>query len=126
MFQRPDFGNVSVQQSIPPQNVAANLNGNAVDRIGYDGVLVIFDVGALAAFDNAKYYDLRVQVSSDNAAWENSGEAVQVRAGGQNQVHTRAVLTQHRYVRAQAVEAGDGSSLHLSATVLLERAQYPS
>lgn len=138
MFQRPDFGNVAVKQTVNAANISADTNGTAVDTRGYAGVMVVANVGQGASLTNDNHYTLIVQHSDASASgWENvaagdlhghDGAVIATidAAADDDVLVTAPYLGRKRYVRVRVDEHGSGASLHVAAEVVLTRAKYPT
>ena len=89
---------------------AGTVNGASIDMRGYDEVLVIVSVGAIAS---AHTLDVKLQESANNSAWADitDGAFPQcVDGDGENEVHLGRVVCSYsgrkRYLRAVGTGVG--------------------
>lgn len=116
---------LAVAQSIAPQAVTATVNGSGVDLRGYDGALVVIDLGTFGG--TTPTATIKIQDSADNTTFTDVALADLV--GGDQlatidptndlAVYRRGYIGTKRYVRvAVTAIAGTGPSLPMAAQVV--------
>lgn len=109
--------NLTVAQSLAPAARTATANGTGVDLAGYEGAVVVFDVGTITDGTHTP----SVQESADNVTFTNVaasdmlGALVNLASGT---VQRAGYVGTKRYIRAVSTVAGATTGGVYSATVV--------
>jgi hypothetical protein len=122
---RSVYDAIKAAVTLRPQAATSNVNGVAVDTLGYNSAAVVLEVGAVSG--TSPTLDVKVQESADGSTgWTDVPDAVftQVTAANNSQILRVEGLgtSRKRYLRAVATVGGTSPSFNLAVVVLLGRA----
>lgn len=143
MFQKIDFGNVTVTQLLINALTAPriDIDGASVDLLEHDGCLFVVNMGnSLDSLSGSLYVEFELEDSPENSSWTdcddadlsssvtgtNTGTFKKIDAPGEDEiVFTVAYLGRQRYVRMVLNVTGTHSNgFALSVNVVLTRDKY--
>lgn len=122
--------NVLVKQSIPPQTVTDDVEGTGVDCLGYEGLLVIVDVGNIPTGNTLT---VKLQESSDDGVADAYADITGATTGALAPANDDEpylielnLSERERYVRAFASETGATPIVGVEFVLFRARRLVPS